>query len=71
MKTGDISVFSDRGKHITTHRELHVLKNGGIIIDTPGMKVFQSWGETEGVSRTFGDVDELAAMWLYLRYGRF
>ena len=38
MKTGGISEAIDRGKHITTHRELIVLESGGVIIDNPGIR---------------------------------
>ncbi|MGE3063908.1 MAG: ribosome small subunit-dependent GTPase A, partial [bacterium] len=36
MKTGEKSV--ERGKHVTTHRHLFILANGGLLIDTPGMR---------------------------------
>lgn len=38
MVTKEISKAIDRGKHATTHRELVALKNGGFIIDNPGMR---------------------------------
>jgi ribosome biogenesis GTPase len=38
MNTGAISESIDRGKHVTSHRELIVLENGGILIDNPGMR---------------------------------
>ena len=38
LKTGPISQSTNKGKHITNHRELFVLENGGIIIDNPGMR---------------------------------
>ncbi|MDQ0201209.1 ribosome small subunit-dependent GTPase A [Neobacillus ginsengisoli] len=50
----------DRGKHTTTHRELFFLPNGGMVIDTPGMRELQLWGGEEHISSTFSDVDELA-----------
>jgi len=37
-KTNDISLATNRGKHVTTSRELFVLENGGVIIDNPGMR---------------------------------
>ena len=36
LKTGQLSQSTNKGRHITDHRELFVLENGGIIIDTPG-----------------------------------
>jgi ribosome biogenesis GTPase len=36
-----------KGDHTTTHRELIVLPNGGLIIDTPGMRELQLWDAAE------------------------
>lgn len=38
MKTGEISSSVNKGRHITSHRELIVLDGGGILIDNPGMR---------------------------------
>jgi len=38
MKTNTISTSTNKGRHVTSHRELIVLKNGGILIDNPGMR---------------------------------
>jgi len=38
MRTDTISQSTNKGKHVTTHRELIVLENGGILIDNPGMR---------------------------------
>lgn len=38
MKTGSISESTQKGKHVTSFRELHVLESGGILIDNPGMR---------------------------------
>ncbi|MEA5597140.1 ribosome small subunit-dependent GTPase A [Rivularia sp. UHCC 0363] len=50
----------DRGKHTTSQRELMVLPSGGLIIDTPGMREIQIWTSDEGLSETFGDIEDLA-----------
>ncbi|MBN2445082.1 MAG: ribosome small subunit-dependent GTPase A, partial [Phycisphaerae bacterium] len=50
-----------RGRHTTTHRELIVLPDGGVIIDTPGMRELQPWSNEDGLSRTFADVESIAA----------
>jgi len=44
-----------RGRHTTSSRHLFLLPTGGIIIDTPGMRVVQSW-ESAGVEETFADI---------------
>lgn len=40
IKTAEISELYKKGKHTTTYAEMHLLKNGGYIIDTPGIKGF-------------------------------
>ncbi len=40
LKVGDISRQYQKGKHTTTFAEMHRIKNGGHIIDTPGIKEF-------------------------------
>src|SRR5690606_7991940 len=50
----------DRGKHTTTHRELILLPGGGLIMDTPGMRVLQVWDADEGLNRLYSDIEELA-----------
>lgn len=50
--------FNDKGRHTTTNRELFIMKDGGIIIDTPGMRELQlSQGDMEA---TFSDIEALA-----------
>ena len=60
MKTGAISDSIDRGKHITTHRELIVLENGGIIIDNPGMREVGITDVDEGLEMTFEEITNLS-----------
>lgn len=48
-----------KGRHTTTHRQLLLLPNGGIVIDTPGMRELQIY--TGDLSKTFEDIEELAA----------
>ena len=40
LKTADISDYHKSGKHTTTFAEMHELKIGGYIIDTPGIRGF-------------------------------
>lgn len=49
----------DKGRHTTTRRELIVLKNGAMIIDTPGMREVGMWDVSEGLLKTFSDIEEL------------
>jgi len=60
LKTGEISQSTNKGRHITEHRELFVLENGGIIIDTPGMKELGITDNIEGIKTTFQEIFELS-----------
>jgi ribosome biogenesis GTPase len=60
MKTGTISDAIDRGKHVTTHRELIVLETGGVIIDNPGMREVGITDSSSGLAMTFEQIYELA-----------
>jgi ribosome biogenesis GTPase len=48
----------DRGRHTTTRRQLHILPDGGLILDTPGMRELALW-DSDGVEQSFSDIDEL------------
>ena len=60
LKTGQISQSTNKGRHITDHRELFVLENGGIIIDTPGMRELGMTDNIEGVKTTFQEIFDLS-----------
>ena len=60
METNTISEHSNRGKHVTTHRELKVLKAGGIIIDNPGMREVGITEASGGMEITFDEIYDLA-----------
>lgn len=47
----------DKGRHTTTRRELLILPQGGIVIDTPGMR--ELGVESIDLSKSFADIDEL------------
>jgi len=59
LKTGTISESTNKGRHITSHRELFVLENGGIIIDTPGMRELGVIDNQDGVQTTFEEIFSL------------
>jgi ribosome biogenesis GTPase len=48
LRVGEVSSAIRKGKHTTTHLEMHTLEIGGSIIDTPGMKLFASWDIDDG-----------------------
>ena len=62
LRTADVR-DDGRGRHTTTHRELIPLPDGGVVIDTPGMRSVGLWDADggAGLEQTFADVHELAA----------
>lgn len=48
-----------KGRHTTTNRQLHVLPEGGVLIDSPGIREVGLAGDEESVDATFADLDEL------------
>jgi ribosome biogenesis GTPase / thiamine phosphate phosphatase len=49
-----------KGRHTTTHRELHALAGGGVLIDTPGLRAVLPHDMGLAAERAFGDIEELA-----------
>lgn len=60
MKTATISEATNRGKHVTSHRELVVLENGGILIDNPGMREVGIADSEGGLEKTFDEISVLS-----------
>lgn len=60
LKTEPVREDDSRGRHATTHRELIVLPGGGAVIDTPGMRELQLWGNEESLQGAFADIEALA-----------
>lgn len=60
MKTESISSSTSKGRHITSHRELTVLDNGGIVIDNPGMREVGIADSTAGLEITFETIMKLS-----------
>lgn len=59
MKVKDLSLYKDKGRHTTTHRELVLVPGGGLILDTPGMREIQLWEGGEGLSELFEDIEKI------------
>ncbi len=60
MKTNTISSSTNKGRHVTSYRELLVLENGGILIDNPGMREVGIADSTGGLEITFSKIIELS-----------
>jgi len=61
LPTSEVRESDSRGRHTTARRELIVLPDGGIVIDTPGMRELRLWGDEQGLRQAFDDIEELAA----------
>jgi len=60
IKTEDISLGTNRGKHTTTNREMYFLKNGGIVIDNPGMRGVGMTNTSVGINNLFDQITALS-----------
>ena len=60
LRTGAVRE-DGKGRHTTTHRQLVRLRNGALLIDTPGMRELQLWTADAGLESAFADVEALAA----------
>lgn len=59
MEVQEIREDDSKGRHTTTHRQLTLLQNGVMIIDTPGMRELGMWEIGEGLGEAFSDIEEL------------
>jgi ribosome biogenesis GTPase len=59
MRTRDVHA-SGEGRHMTSHRQLVQLPQGGMIIDTPGLREAQLWEGDSGLGEVFEDIELLA-----------
>jgi ribosome biogenesis GTPase len=72
QKVQELRHDGQKGKHTSTHREMFVLPEGGLMIDTPGMREIQLWDAAEGLQEAFEDVEDIAAQCFFkdCKHGR-
>ncbi|MCK4558675.1 MAG: ribosome small subunit-dependent GTPase A [Calditrichia bacterium] len=58
-KTQTISEKTNKGRHATTSRQLHILKSGAMIVDTPGMRELGNIAVESGLDQTFDEITSL------------
>lgn len=59
-ETREVRVSDHRGRHTTVSRELIQLPDGGLVIDTPGLRAVGMWDSVEGIDQAFADIAALA-----------
>lgn len=60
QKVQSVREDDSRGRHTTTARQLFVLTNGALIIDTPGMRELEPWSADESLGSLFPEIEEYA-----------
>ena len=50
-----------KGRHTTVSRELVLRPEGGLLVDTPGIRAVGIWDAEEALARVFGDLEERSA----------
>jgi ribosome biogenesis GTPase / thiamine phosphate phosphatase len=60
IRTESIGLYSNRGKHVTTSREMYFLPNGGIVIDNPGVREVGMTDTGSGVDNFFDEITVLS-----------
>lgn len=58
--TSEIREQDKKGRHTTTHRELHVLPTGGLLIDVPGIRELKVADIDQSIGTVFEDIEHLA-----------
>lgn len=65
QQTESVKLSDETGKHTTVHRELFVLPNGGLLIDTPGIRELQLWGTEADLDAKYSDISLLGSKCRY------
>jgi len=58
--TVEVRTNDAKGRHTTSWREMIFLPQGGVVIDTPGMREFHIWIASEGSKQTFPEIEALS-----------
>jgi ribosome biogenesis GTPase len=58
--TAEVRGYDGKGRHTTVSRELIPLADGGVLIDTPGIRAVALWDAADGLAATFPEIEELA-----------
>lgn len=59
QKIQSISAGTGKGRHTTTSVNLIFHSSGCMIVDTPGLKEIQLWGDEDVLDQSFADIKEI------------
>lgn len=60
IETQSIREDDAKGRHTTTRRQLHLVPNGCMVLDTPGMRELQLTDAASGIGDLFADIQDLS-----------
>lgn len=61
QRTAEVRTSDAKGRHTTVTRDLIVLDDGGVVIDTPGLRSLGLLDAGTGLAAAFDDIEELSA----------
>jgi ribosome biogenesis GTPase len=61
FETNPVREKDGRGRHTTARRQLSLLDNGALLIDTPGMRELGMMAVSPGIGESFADIHDLSA----------
>ncbi|UWZ36441.1 ribosome small subunit-dependent GTPase A [Dactylosporangium roseum] len=60
LATGAVRSQDGKGRHTTVRRQMVPLPNGGVLIDTPGLRGIGLFDADDGLQQVFADIERLA-----------
>ncbi len=60
FETKTVREKDSKGRHATTRRQLIILDNGAMVVDTPGMRELGNFSVQQGLGETFNEIEVLS-----------
>ena len=58
LETGEVRSGDKRGRHTTVTREMLLCPDGGLLVDTPGLRSVGIWDAKESLEKVFADLEK-------------
>ncbi len=58
--TGEVRSGDQKGRHVTTRRDLYKIPGGALLLDAPGIRELRVWALGEGLDHAFPDIEQLS-----------